>query len=158
LLSAINTLHIIIIIIIIIISSKIRSFKRRHDLESYDECVWVEIPTLDSLNLLIGNHYFPPDTKPEVITNYFRSLEDKLDTNNFRVVIVGDFNAPGFDWDHGLSAPDCHYYSKLRGDAIYTSTCLLNLQQCIDAVGSSNLLDLVFTNLNDYNITFLTQE
>ncbi|PNF43033.1 hypothetical protein B7P43_G08782 [Cryptotermes secundus] len=136
------------------LSSKIRSFKRRCDLESYNECVWVEIPTLDNQNLIIGNHYFSPDTKLEVIANYFRSLEDRLDTKNFRVVIVGDFNAPGFDWNHGLAVPDCHYYSKLRGDAIYTSTCLLNLQQCIDSVGSSNLLDLVFTNFNDYNITF----
>lgn len=58
------------------LSSKIRSFKRRCDLESYNECVWVEIPTLDNQNLLIGNHYFPPDTKPEVIANYFRSSED----------------------------------------------------------------------------------
>jgi hypothetical protein len=46
------------------------------------------------------------------------------------------------------------YYSKLSGDAIYTSTCLLNLQQCIEAVGSSSLLDLVFTNFSDYDITF----
>jgi hypothetical protein len=47
--------------------------------------------------LLIGNHYFPPDTKPEIITNYFRFLENKLDTHNFRAIIVGNFNTPGFD-------------------------------------------------------------
>jgi hypothetical protein len=28
----------------------------------------------------------------------FRFLENNLDTYNFRVVMVGDFNAPGFDW------------------------------------------------------------
>jgi hypothetical protein len=50
----------------------IRYFKRRYDLELYEESVWVEIPTSDGLNLLIGNHYFPLDTNPEVITNYFR--------------------------------------------------------------------------------------
>jgi hypothetical protein len=44
------------------LSSKIRTCKRRHDLEFYDECVWVDILTLDNLNFLIGNHYFPPDT------------------------------------------------------------------------------------------------
>jgi hypothetical protein len=38
------------------LSSRIRSFKRRYDLEFYDECVWIENPTLDSINLLIGNH------------------------------------------------------------------------------------------------------
>jgi hypothetical protein len=35
----------------------------------------VEIPTSDDLNLPTGNHYFPPDTIPEVSANYFRFLE-----------------------------------------------------------------------------------
>ncbi|PNF20040.1 hypothetical protein B7P43_G05817 [Cryptotermes secundus] len=135
------------------LSSKIRSCKRRYDLESCDECVWVEIPTSDGLNLLIGNHYFPPDANPENIANYFRFLENNLDTHNFRVIMVGDFNAPGFDWKSGLALPNSHYYSKLKGDAIYTSTCLLNLNQCIDNVSGSNLLDLIFSNLSDISIT-----
>jgi hypothetical protein len=83
----------------------------------------------------------------------FRFLEDSLDTHNFLVIMVGDFNAPGFDWKNGLSLPNSHYYSKLKGDAIYTSTCLLNLIQCIDTVGSSNLLDLICSNLSDLCIT-----
>jgi hypothetical protein len=58
--------------------------------------------------------------------------------------MVGDFNALGFDWKSGLSLPNSHYYTKLKGDEIYTSTCLLNLYKCIDTVGSSNLLDLLF--------------
>jgi hypothetical protein len=45
--------------------------------------------------------YFPPDTKPENIANYFRFLENELD---FRVIMFGDFNAPGFDWKNDLSA------------------------------------------------------
>jgi hypothetical protein len=60
--------------VLIALSSRVRSYKRRYDLESCDECVWVEIPTSDGLNLIIGNHYFPPDTKPENIANYFRFL------------------------------------------------------------------------------------
>jgi hypothetical protein len=105
--------------------------------------------------LLFGNHYFPPDTKPGVIANYFRFLENKLDTQNVRVIMVGDFNTPGFDWKRGVSLPNSHYYSKLKGDAIYTSTCLLNLSQCIDPVGSSNLLDLIFSSLSDLCITLV---
>jgi hypothetical protein len=69
--------------------------------------------------------------------------------------MVGGFNAPGFDWKSGLSMPNTHYYSKLKGDAIFTSTCLLNLNQCIDNVGSSNLLDFIFSNLSDLGITSL---
>jgi hypothetical protein len=105
--------------------------------------------------LLIGNHYFPPDTKPEVIINYFRSLENKLGTPNFRVTMVGDFNKPGFDWSHSQSLLGCHYYSKLKGDAIYSFTCLLNLHLCIDADDRTNLLELIFYNFSDIGITFL---
>jgi hypothetical protein len=139
--------------VLIALSPKVRSHKRRFNLEFCDECVWVEIPTYDGLNLLIGNHYFPPDTKPEIIANYFRFLENKIDTHNFRVIVVGDFITPGFDWKFGLSLPNSHYYSKLKRDAIYTSTCLLNLNQCIDNVGSSNLFVLIFSNLSDLGIT-----
>jgi hypothetical protein len=57
--------------------------------------------------------------------------------------MVGDSNAPGFDWKRGLSLPNSHYYSKLKEDAIYSSTCLLNFNQCNDTVGSSNLLVLI---------------
>jgi hypothetical protein len=39
--------------VLIAISSRVRFRKRRHDLESCDECVWVEIPTPNGLNLLI---------------------------------------------------------------------------------------------------------
>lgn len=33
-------------------------------------------------NLLIGNHYFPPDVSPHTILNYFSFLENKLDAKN----------------------------------------------------------------------------
>jgi hypothetical protein len=68
---------------------------------------------------------------------------------------MGDFNTPLFDWKRGLSQANCHYYSKLKGDAIFTSTCLLDLRQRIDAVGSSSLLDIAFTNFSELNIDFI---
>ncbi|PNF31813.1 hypothetical protein B7P43_G09329, partial [Cryptotermes secundus] len=131
------------------IPSSLGSCRRRYDLELCSECVWVEIPTVDSHNLLIGNHYFSPDTPPGVIINYFQLLENKLDTNCFRVVLLGDFNVPGFNWIRGSPLPNCHYYAKLKGDAIYTSACLLGLRQYAVAVDNHNLLDLVFSNLTD---------
>jgi hypothetical protein len=99
--------------------------------------------------MLIGNHYFSPDTKPEVITHYLHHLEITLDTNNTRIILLGDFNAPGSNWERGTPLPNCHYYSKLKGDAIYTSTCLLGLRQCIEAVDTLTMLDLVFANFTD---------
>jgi hypothetical protein len=103
--------------VLIALFPRVRSCKRRCDLKSFDECVCVEIPIYDCLNLLIGNNYFPPDTKPEVITNYFRFLENNLYTQNFRDILMGDFNTPRFNWKRGLSQANCHYYSKLKGEA-----------------------------------------
>jgi hypothetical protein len=65
---------------------------------------------------------------------------------------LGDFDAPGFNWETGAPLPKCHYYSKLKGDAMYTSTCLLGLRQCVEAVDSINLLDLVFANFTDLKL------
>jgi hypothetical protein len=102
--------------------------------------------------MLIGNHYFSPDTRPEVIMGYFHRLENTLDTNNTRVILLGEFNAPGFNWKNGTPLPKCHYYPKLKGDAIYTSICLLGLRQCVGAVDSHNMLDLVFANFTNFKL------
>jgi hypothetical protein len=54
------------------VSNKFNTCKRRHDLQFFDECLWVEFPTYNGPNLLIGNHYFSPDVKPDIICEYFR--------------------------------------------------------------------------------------
>jgi hypothetical protein len=82
--------------------------KRRYNPELTSECVWIEIPLPDGFNLLVGNHYFSPDTDIRVIENYFNSLEIKLNPQNFRVVLLGDFNVPGFDWANGFSQANSH--------------------------------------------------
>jgi hypothetical protein len=60
-----------------------------------------------------------------------------------------DFNTLGFNGESGTPLPNCHYYSKLKGDAIYTSTCLLGLRQCVEAIDTPSMLDLVFANFTD---------
>lgn len=121
----------------------------RYDLEFCSEWVCFEIPIADGINLLIGNCYFTPDTTPNVIADYFCLLENILYTNNFCVILLGDFNAPGFNWEIASPLPNCHNYSKLKGGAVYTSTCLLGLRQCFEPVDSHNFLDLVFANFTD---------
>jgi hypothetical protein len=122
---------------------------RRADLELVEECVCLNIPTTDGYNLLIGNHYFPPDTSVDTIKQYFCSL----DTYNFQV-LVGDFNVPGFDWKLGLSSSSSYYYIKLKGEAIYTSTCLLSLSQHNYSSNNGNLLDLIFSNVADFSVNY----
>jgi hypothetical protein len=61
------------------------------------ECIWVEIPTANGISILAGKNYFLSETKSKVISAYFHNLENILDTNNTRVSLLGDFNAPGFN-------------------------------------------------------------
>jgi hypothetical protein len=56
----------------------------------------------DGFNLLVGNHYLSPNSDSSTIETYFNSLETKLDIKNFRVVLLGDFNFPGYDWVNGF--------------------------------------------------------
>jgi hypothetical protein len=62
---------------------------------------------------------------------------------------LGDFSAPGFNWESGTPLHKCHYYCKLNRGAIYTSTCFLGLRQCTEDVDSPNLLDPFFVNFTD---------
>jgi hypothetical protein len=118
--------------------------KRRYDLELTSECVRIEIPIPDGFNLLVGNHYFSPDTDIRIIENYFNSLEIKLNPQNFRVVLLGDFHVPGFDWANGLPQANSHYYTKIRGNVIHSAACYLGLSQYNLTIQNKNLLDLVF--------------
>jgi hypothetical protein len=94
--------------------------KRRYELELTYKCVWIVIPIPDGFNLLVGNHCFPPNMVNKVIENCFNSLENKLITQNFRVVLLGDFTVPGYDWVSDLPHAYTHYYTKLRGEGSIT--------------------------------------
>jgi hypothetical protein len=58
--------------------------------------------------------YFTPDIKVDIINKYFNFLENSLDTLNYQVVLLGDFNFPGYDWNNGSPSPNCHFYTKLK--------------------------------------------
>jgi hypothetical protein len=75
--------------------------------------------------LLIGNHYFAPDIKVDIINNYFNFLENLLDTLNYWVLLLGDFNVPGFDWNNGSPSTNCHFFTKLKGDVIHSAIVTL---------------------------------
>jgi exonuclease III len=122
------------------ITASLGSCNRSYELELCSECVWVEIPTADGINMYIGNHYVSPDTNPEVITNYFHHLENSLDTNNTSVILLGDFNAPGFNRESKTPLPKCHYYSMLH---------ISSWPKAVEAVGTLNMLDLVFANFTN---------
>lgn len=131
---------------------------RRYDLENTAECVWIEIKMNDGINLLIGNHYFPPDTELRILTSYLDFLVKKLDTQNYRILLFGDFNAPGMNWTTGCCPNTTYYYSKLKSLELFSSSSLLGLSQINSTVPDCNLLDLVFTNVPETLATLADHE
>jgi hypothetical protein len=119
-----------------------------YDLITY-ECVWIEIPIPGGFNLLVSNHYFPPNMDNKVIENYFNSFQNKPNAQSFRVVLFGDFNVPGYDWVSGLPHANTHYYTKLRGKVIQNAACFLGLSQHNLTTQSNNLIHFVFANFSD---------
>jgi hypothetical protein len=129
-----------------------RGVKRRYDLETADECVWVEIPVHDNYSLLIGN-YVQPDCDVKIIEDYLNFLEHNLSARLYRAIILGDFNVPNYDWINGTTLPNCHYCSKIKGNLIHATSRLLALYQHNSSVANNALLDLILTNINDLRVS-----
>jgi hypothetical protein len=100
-----------------------------------------------------GNHYFSPDTDVKVIENYFNYFVIKLNPQNFRVVLLGDFYVPGFDWANGFTQANSHYYTKIRGDVFHGASCNFGLSQYNLTILNKNLIDLGFANFSCINVT-----
>jgi hypothetical protein len=92
-----------------------------------EECVWVEVPSSDGFNLLIGNRYFAPDITADTLKRYFGYAQH---THNSRVLLLGDLNVVSFDRELGRPHPAIsHYYNKLKAEAIFSSARSPRLSQ-----------------------------
>jgi hypothetical protein len=129
----------------IAVSEAVSGPKLTSDFEYFQECVWVEITVTDGRNLLTDNYYFTPHIKADIIKNYLNFLVNRLDTLNYRVILFGHFNAPGFYSNCGLRSPNCYFYTKLKGDLNHSATCFLGLNQYNFPDTGSNLLDIVYS-------------
>jgi hypothetical protein len=104
-------------------------------------------------NLLIGNHYFPPDCKATTIDTYLQSLEQNLNAHQYRVIMFRDFNVPNYNWTNGEPLPNSYYYNEIKVNSIHTTTCFLGLEQCNSSILNEALLDLVFSNVSDLSVS-----
>jgi hypothetical protein len=114
--------------------------------------VWVKIPS-DGCDFLISKHCFVRGTTADTLKWYFGYREFVLDNHSF-CVHLGDFIIPLFDWKLGLSPAISHYCSKLKGEAILSSLCLVGLSQHNYSRNSGNLLDLVFSSFTDVSVNY----
>ena len=111
--------------------------RRRPDLESDQvECIWLELKTPQTRNLLIGNLYRNPKSKNDWYEN-FLSMYDKVAKRNPNIIMMGDFNIdllkPHTSWE--------------------TTICPLGLEQLVPTPtrvterGTATLIDHIYSNL-----------
>jgi hypothetical protein len=98
--------------------SRASTFKCRYELQFYHEPIWVKISTQSSHSLLNGNDYPHPDTKQDVISKCFCSLEKNLDTKN----------KCSFDW--GFNVQCAMFLSLEEESAPITLSFLFKIKWC----------------------------
>lgn len=120
---------------------------RRPDLETYEECVWLEIPTCDKSHYLVGCYYFPPNSAPNVFTDHFLDIGEKIDFLKYKVHIYGDFNLPKVDWSTGLVTSDCTA-TREKAECLIDFSNFHGLYQFNTMKNcAGNILDLILSNV-----------
>ena len=147
--------------ILIAVSSMFPS-KRRCDLESAIEILWVEVKINNSRKVFCGTVYIPPDCtgKSSVLT----ALEESLDKvrGSMRscdsVLLLGDFNLSDASWSikTGCNYAVCdnlNSVSRTTGDMLDIFSCSELRQHNVLPTCNGRPLDLVFSNALDTSIT-----
>ena len=75
------------------------------DLETNCEIVWAKVQISASKSLTLGCFYRPPDSKISTSEELVKSLDLMPKKSNQTIVLGGDFNLPGIDWDNGVVNP-----------------------------------------------------
>lgn len=138
--------------VLIALDSKFK-YRRRTDLEfqGCGEICFVEI-FLNSSSLIIGNHYFRPKTDVSSFSLFCDFIKEKL-LHIDNLILVGDFNLPGVNWETLDTSHCSNYYVQSRANFFTEAVSFLNVAQVnrqtlnID----DNLLDLILTNVHEFD-------
>jgi hypothetical protein len=106
----------------------------KFDSIKFNQFCALTIMAKDPLHILLV--YRPPNSGTQN-TDELCSILDRAGENT---IIIGDFNAPDIDWDHGQAGP--------RGRKIFTAAVEANMDQLVNfsTHRGGNKLDLVLTN------------
>ena len=103
----------------------------------------VQISASKSLTLRCFNR--PPDSKISTSEELLRSLDLMPQNSNLTIVLGGDFNLPGIDWDNGVVNPKAANKSQCK--LLLSSLDTHALAQIHkEPTGEENILDLRITN------------
>ena len=114
------------------------------DLETNCEILWAKVQISASEFLTLGCFY-RPDSKISTSEELAKSLDLMPKNSNQTIVLVGDFNLPGIDWDNGVVNPKAA--NKSQCELLLSSLDTHALAQIHkEPTREENILDLLITN------------
>ena len=115
------------------------------DLETNCEILWAEVQISASKSLTLGCFYRPPDSKISTSEELVKSLDLMPKNSNQTIVLGGDFNLPGIDWDNAVVNPKAA--NKSQCELLLSSLDTHALAQIHkEPTREENILDLLITN------------
>ena len=115
------------------------------DLETNCEILWAKVQISASKFLTLGCFYRPPDSKISTSEELAKSLDLMPKNSNQTIVLGGDFNLPGIDWDNGVVNPKAA--NKSQCELLLSSLETHALAQIHkEPTREVNILDLLITN------------
>ena len=115
------------------------------DLETNCEILWAKVQISASKFLTLGCFYKPPDSKISTSEELAKSLDLMPKNSNQTIVLGGDFNLPGIDWDNGVVNPKAA--NKSQCELLLSSLDTHALAQIHkEPTREEIILDLLITN------------
>lgn len=123
---------------------------RRADLETQEESVWLEVGLTRGEKLLIGAFYIPPDVSPTEFNRTLISIENVANAHsNHKLIILGDFNTPGINWN-SLSFDHKNHYAAQKCSMLLDFESFTSMKQfCRIENSCGNIQDVCFWNLKN---------
>ena len=113
------------------------------DLQTNCEILWAKVHI--SASTALGCFYRPSDSKISTSEELVKSLDLMPKHSNQTIVLGGDFNLPGIDWDNGVVNPKVANKSKF--ELLLSSLDTHALAQIHEEPSrEENILDLLITN------------
>lgn len=114
------------------------------ELDSDCEAVWASVQIAGDKKLITGSFYRPPDGNQTPIAELESSINN-LPQADHLVLLGGDFNLPGVDWEREQTVPGSAH--KQIGQDLLKVAADRSLSQVNNSTTRhSNILDLCFTS------------
>ena len=109
------------------------------------EVIWVSVDRYGSSPITIGSFYRPPGSPPEALTDLTKSATSIKRGDNSCILIAGDFNLPGIDWNEQKIVPGSRDGAQCQTLLNFCDDMALD-QLVKEPTRHQNTLDLIFTS------------